>query len=397
QVIDMSVRGLFVLLALAVVIIVARPRRDPPHYNAALPPAQYPAESSYAHTTVKQGGKPYSYAYEVYDEYHGTDFGANENSDGNQVQGSYNVVLPDGRKQTVKYTANHYKGYEAEVEFEGEPQHPPPVPYLHPSLHGQAPAPTPYKPPSTPAPTPYKPPSSPAPAPTPYKPPSSPLTYNLLPPPKTSIYKGPPLTSFDTVEKTVQAVQNIESEKTVANQGEPLLNVISGENEDSTANGGKVVSDEDLVPNEDLEENEGPVVNDEPVINKDYTSNDDSVLNNEPELNKNITIGEPVINIDIGESEETEENEQFIINKQLVRNKTLESINNISEETVLDDHSSIDESQLIDNELADIELLKIQEAEITDGVAEDTDYIDIDISDELELTTYEPPEYSTIS
>lgn len=37
------------------------------------------------------------------DTYAGTDFGQNEKFDGNTVRGSYNVQLPDGRKQTVRY------------------------------------------------------------------------------------------------------------------------------------------------------------------------------------------------------------------------------------------------------------------------------------------------------
>ena len=44
---------------------------------------------------------PYNFRYGVKDDYAGTDFGQQENSDGNAVQGSYNVVLPDGRIQTV--------------------------------------------------------------------------------------------------------------------------------------------------------------------------------------------------------------------------------------------------------------------------------------------------------
>lgn len=45
---------------------------------------------------------PYNYAYAVNDHYAGTDFGHNEDSDGNIVKGSYTVQLPDGRKQTVR-------------------------------------------------------------------------------------------------------------------------------------------------------------------------------------------------------------------------------------------------------------------------------------------------------
>lgn len=31
------------------------------------------------------------------------------------------MYLPDGRIQTVKYTADHYNGYVAEVSYEGNP------------------------------------------------------------------------------------------------------------------------------------------------------------------------------------------------------------------------------------------------------------------------------------
>ena len=46
---------------------------------------------------------PYNFAYGVKDDYAGTDFGQQENSDGNTVKGSYTVQLPDGRKQTVSH------------------------------------------------------------------------------------------------------------------------------------------------------------------------------------------------------------------------------------------------------------------------------------------------------
>lgn len=45
---------------------------------------------------------PYNFAYGVNDEYAGTDFSQTEESDGNTVKGSYTVLLPDGRKQTVR-------------------------------------------------------------------------------------------------------------------------------------------------------------------------------------------------------------------------------------------------------------------------------------------------------
>ena len=38
--------------------------------------------------------------------------------------------LPDGRIQHVKYTADHYNGYVAEVTYEGTPVYPEAKPYV---------------------------------------------------------------------------------------------------------------------------------------------------------------------------------------------------------------------------------------------------------------------------
>ncbi|KAK4292908.1 hypothetical protein Pmani_034354 [Petrolisthes manimaculis] len=56
----------------------------------------------YHQPTYKPEPIPYNFAYGVKDDYAGTDFGHNEDSDGQAVKGSYNVVLPDGRIQTVR-------------------------------------------------------------------------------------------------------------------------------------------------------------------------------------------------------------------------------------------------------------------------------------------------------
>ncbi|XP_068084796.1 pro-resilin-like [Anabrus simplex] len=63
--------------------------------------------------------RPYSFQYNVQDAPSGNDFGQNESSDGSNVQGTYYVVLPDGRRQTVKYTANDATGYVADVQYSG--------------------------------------------------------------------------------------------------------------------------------------------------------------------------------------------------------------------------------------------------------------------------------------
>jgi len=54
---------------------------------------------------------PYKYQYSVADDESGTAFSADEASDGNGgKQGSYSVVLPDGRTQHVKYTSDDING-----------------------------------------------------------------------------------------------------------------------------------------------------------------------------------------------------------------------------------------------------------------------------------------------
>ena len=45
--------------------------------------------------------------------------GHNEARNGDDTKGSYFVVLPDGRKQTVNYYVNGYSGYVADVSYDG--------------------------------------------------------------------------------------------------------------------------------------------------------------------------------------------------------------------------------------------------------------------------------------
>ncbi|XP_027239290.1 cuticle protein 8 [Penaeus vannamei] len=67
---------------------------------------------------------PYYFNYDVHDDYKGAHYSRNEKSDGKALYGSYTVALPDGRKQTVDYTADHYKGFVAKVSYSGKAQHP---------------------------------------------------------------------------------------------------------------------------------------------------------------------------------------------------------------------------------------------------------------------------------
>ncbi|XP_071535293.1 cuticle protein 19-like [Panulirus ornatus] len=83
-----------------------------------------PADPYGVQNSYKEAGMPYDFAYGVKDDYAGTDFGAAEQSDGQTVRGSYTVALPDGRKQTVNYEADHHKGFVADVQYYGEAQYP---------------------------------------------------------------------------------------------------------------------------------------------------------------------------------------------------------------------------------------------------------------------------------
>merc|ERR1739849_73894 len=91
------------------------------------PPAPYHAPAPY-----KEEPKPYAFQYGVADDYSGANFNAQETADGKAVTGSYQVALPDGRIQTVTYTADHYNGFVADVAYEGVPTYPEAKPY-HPA------------------------------------------------------------------------------------------------------------------------------------------------------------------------------------------------------------------------------------------------------------------------
>ena len=126
-----------VLLAVASTAPAGPPSYHAPVYKPA--PAYKPAPSY--HEPKYEEPKPYHYAYGVSDEYAGTNFEAAEDSDAyGNVNGGYSVLLPDGRRQNVKYTADHYSGYIADVSYEGYAN---PAPVHKPAPYHPAPA---YKP-----------------------------------------------------------------------------------------------------------------------------------------------------------------------------------------------------------------------------------------------------------
>ena len=62
---------------------------------------------------------PFEYAWAVKDEPSYNDYSHQTKSDGKVENGSYRVVLPDGRTQIVTFKADA-NGYVADVKYEGE-------------------------------------------------------------------------------------------------------------------------------------------------------------------------------------------------------------------------------------------------------------------------------------
>merc|ERR1711994_466092 len=92
-------------------------------------PVVHAAEPVYA-------DEPYTYQYGVADDYSKANFNAAETADANGVvSGSYDVALPDGRTQHVKYTSDNYNGYVADVTYEGVPVYPEAVAAPAPAYH----------------------------------------------------------------------------------------------------------------------------------------------------------------------------------------------------------------------------------------------------------------------
>merc|ERR1712048_659569 len=120
----------------SLVVAISADKAPAPAYGAPAPsyaptptPSYAPAPAPAYHAPVeKEVPHPYSYQYAVQDDYSGSNFAANE--------------APDGRVQTVTYTADHYNGYVADVKYEGTPVYPEVKPY-NPPAPKYAPAPAP--------------------------------------------------------------------------------------------------------------------------------------------------------------------------------------------------------------------------------------------------------------
>nr|XP_027232933.1 cuticle protein 19-like [Penaeus vannamei] len=77
----------------------------------------------YDYSAPSSPGK-YDFNYAVKDDYSNNNYGHQEDRNGYGAQGSYYVLLPDGRLQKVTYSVNGDSGFVAEVSYEGEAQYP---------------------------------------------------------------------------------------------------------------------------------------------------------------------------------------------------------------------------------------------------------------------------------
>ncbi|KAI9563762.1 hypothetical protein GHT06_011226 [Daphnia sinensis] len=92
-----------------------------PSDDTALP--RIPKSSSSAVHAVSTDASitgDYSFSYRVNDASTNQDFGHQENRIGNNTQGRYDVVLPDGRRQIVDYQVVNNSGYTADVSYVGD-------------------------------------------------------------------------------------------------------------------------------------------------------------------------------------------------------------------------------------------------------------------------------------
>jgi len=69
---------------------------------------------------VRSENDEYQFRYRVTDQETGQDFGQEEEKLGEATGGEYQVLLPDGRTQIVRYQASDPSGFIASVEYQGE-------------------------------------------------------------------------------------------------------------------------------------------------------------------------------------------------------------------------------------------------------------------------------------
>ncbi|XP_049815189.1 cuticle protein 19-like [Schistocerca nitens] len=107
---------------------VGPPVTTPPYGRPTPPPTYGPPPGDHHHDHVHVPGMPFDFEYAVKDDAHGADYAHRANSNGDVVQGEYRNLLPDGRVQVVRYTADWATGFHAEVSYQGEARYPAPAP-----------------------------------------------------------------------------------------------------------------------------------------------------------------------------------------------------------------------------------------------------------------------------
>jgi Insect cuticle protein len=70
------------------------------------------------HHEEHYGPAEYEFSYAVHDEKHGDIKHQKETRHGDQVQGEYSLIEPDGHRRTVKYSSDKHTGFIAEVHRE---------------------------------------------------------------------------------------------------------------------------------------------------------------------------------------------------------------------------------------------------------------------------------------
>lgn len=84
----------------------------------------YQGEDEIISSATNNDPKQYRFSYAVKDHRSGDDFSHTQRQQNGAVQGNYQVQLPDGRMQIVKYTADDVNGYRADVSYESQVPYP---------------------------------------------------------------------------------------------------------------------------------------------------------------------------------------------------------------------------------------------------------------------------------
>ena len=95
------------MIVTLLVLSVASALADKPAPSYAPAPAYH--EPSY------EVPASYAYSWAVKDDYSKNDYGQNEKREGKSTSGSYSVLLPDGRTQTVTYSVDGYGGMKVPI------------------------------------------------------------------------------------------------------------------------------------------------------------------------------------------------------------------------------------------------------------------------------------------